>query len=114
MADPLRLLGLARRAGRLALGARAVEDELRHRRAALLLLARDAGADAVRRAARWAKGAGSPPCLTLPYTKEEWGRAMGRDTCALGALTDKGLAAALIQLFVSSDEKSTRPSSDAL
>ncbi|MDR1157470.1 MAG: 50S ribosomal protein L7ae [Oscillospiraceae bacterium] len=95
--NPLGLLGLARRAGRLALGARAVEGELRHRRAVLLLLASDAGADAVRRAARLVEGAGGPPCLTLPYTKEEWGRAMGRDVCALGALTDKGLAAALKQ-----------------
>ncbi|MDR0381972.1 MAG: 50S ribosomal protein L7ae [Oscillospiraceae bacterium] len=97
MSNPLGLLGLARRAGRLALGVRAVEEELRHRRAVLLLLANDAGADATRRVTRWSEGAGCPPRLTLPYTKEEWGRAMGRDVCALGALTDKGLAAALKQ-----------------
>ena len=33
--------------------------------------------------------------MALPCTKEELGAALGRNSCAVAALTDKGLAAAV-------------------
>ena len=81
-AKPLRLLGLARRAGQLACGAEAVKNAAG--RAQLILLASDAGLSVKREAERY----GKQP-VVLPYNKEELGRAAGRRTCAVAAVTGK-------------------------
>lgn len=96
MADALGLLGLARRGGRLELGATAVEQGIRQGRAALLLLAADAGPNLVRRAERWAGETGVELSI-MPCGKAEFGRAMGRTACALAILTDEGFAKAYKQ-----------------
>ncbi|MDR0293859.1 MAG: L7Ae/L30e/S12e/Gadd45 family ribosomal protein [Oscillospiraceae bacterium] len=88
-AKALRLLGLARRAGRLACGTVAVTDAAG--RAQLFLLAADAGHSAKRGAERLARQAGTP-LIHLTYTKEALGRAAGRGTCAVAAVTDKGFS----------------------
>ena len=79
---PLRLLGLARRAGKLACGADAVKGAAE--RARLILIACDAGSAVRREAAGYGKRV-----IGLPYGKEELGRAVGRESCAVAALIDE-------------------------
>ena len=98
MSDPLGLLGLARKAGRLVLGAAAVEQRLSQGKAALLLLASDASPNIVRRAGRWAAASGTDSAV-LSYDKETFGRAMGRLECAVAVLTDEGFAAILRKAY---------------
>jgi ribosomal protein L7Ae-like RNA K-turn-binding protein len=106
MPDPLALLGLARKAGRLALGEAAAEQAVRRGEAVLLLVAGDAGSNAVRQAERRAAAAGLE-LIALPRTKAQFGRAMGRETAAVAALTDEGFAAALRKRLSEGDEPAT-------
>lgn len=90
----LRLLGLARKAGRLEAGEEPAGAACRSGKARLLLVASDAAPNTFRRAAHFGQ-AGKVLWLTLPHTKEEAGRLLGRKSCALLAVTDFGLAAAV-------------------
>lgn len=85
------LLGLALRAGRLEAGEDCVRDACRAKACRLLLVARDASAGSARRA-MFAAREGNCLCLTVPYTRSELGRALGRELCAVAALTDVGFA----------------------
>lgn len=98
----LNLLGLARRGGNLVMGEEPVSDVCQQHRARVVLLAGDAGDTICRRAERMAE-AGNAPLVTLPWTKEEVGFRLGRATCALLALTDQGLASAVIGRLAQSD-----------
>ena len=89
----LRLLGLAKKAGRLEIGEEPVGAAARARKARLILLAADAAPNTCR-AAHFGQ-AGQVLQLKLPATKEELGLALGRSSCAMLALTDKGFAASL-------------------
>lgn len=88
------LLGLALRGQNLAVGELPVGDACAAHRARLVLHAADAAENTVRRASREAQRA-QVPVVALPCTKEELGAALGRNSCAVAALTDKGLAAAV-------------------
>ena len=90
----LSLLGLALRGGRLAVGEEPVEAVARARDARLLLLASDA-ADNTRRRVEHFADAGQCLWIRIPYTKEQLGRAVGRSSAAILAVTDIGLAAAV-------------------
>ena len=94
MTNDLRLLGIARKAGRLAVGETAVTDSLRRRQAQLLLLASDAAENTRRRFLRRGEDV---PYLHLPYDKMQLGRALGYTTCALATLNDEGLAKSFLQ-----------------
>ena len=98
MASPLGLLGLARKAGRLQLGASAVEQQFKQGGAALLLVASDASPSVARHAKQWAANSGVE-IITIPDTKETFGRAMGRRECAVAVLTDQGFAQAYRKLI---------------
>ena len=89
-AKPLRLLGLAKRAGQLVCGMDAVKKAAG--RAQLLLLAGDAGHSAQREAERFGK-----PLMVLPYNKEELGRAAGRETCAVAAVLNQEFSRGIIE-----------------
>ncbi|MDR3207679.1 MAG: ribosomal L7Ae/L30e/S12e/Gadd45 family protein [Oscillospiraceae bacterium] len=102
MADLLGLLGMARKAGRLALGEAAVEQTVRRGTATLLLIASDAAPNARRRAERWAAAA-HVELLALPQTKAQFGARMGRNAAALAALTDAGFTQATKQLTMKSN-----------
>ena len=95
---PLSLLGLARKAGRLVLGAAAVEQKLRQG-GALLLIASDASPHTTRRAGQWA-GVTETDLRVIPYTKEQFGRAMGRSECALALVTDQGFAKKISEMLI--------------
>jgi predicted RNA-binding protein YlxR (DUF448 family) len=81
-------LGLARRAGQAVSGAEKVEDFVGQGRAAVVLLARDAGADARRRFARPRAGV----ALVDTLGAEEIGRAFARDRAVHAAVAPGGLA----------------------
>ena len=83
----LSLLGLAHKAGRVEIGEEPVGSAARAKKARIILVAGDAAASSVRRAMGFAN-AGSCLCLVIPATKEQLGRALGRTSCAMAAVTD--------------------------
>ena len=99
----LSLLGLALRGGNLAVGEEPVRDACRTRRATLVLAAADAAQNSVDRSRRWAEEGGAA-WVRLPWDKETLGGALGRRLCAVAALTDKGLAAALAEKLRPADQ----------
>lgn len=99
----LGLLGLALRGGNLALGEEPVAEACRQGRARLVLTASDAAENSARRAARWAQ-AGGTAVVKLSCTKAELGFRLGRNSCAVLALTDLGLAAAVAAGLAGEDE----------
>ena len=102
-ANTLNLLGLARRGGNLAVGEEPVSDVCQQHKARVVFLASDAGDTICRRAGRMAEG-GNAPLVVLPWSKAELGSALGRSTCALVAVTDQGLASAVLSRLAQSDE----------
>lgn len=102
-ANTLNLLGLARRGGNLAIGEEPVGDVCQQHKARVVFLANDAGDTICRRAQRMAES-GNAPLVTLPRSKAELGSALGRSTCAIAALTDQGLASAVITRLAMNDE----------
>ena len=91
----LGLLGLALRGGNLSVGEAPVEEACATHRARVVLHAGDAAENSVHRAARLAQRSGVE-LVCLPCTKQELGYALGRGSCAVLALTDRGLAAAVV------------------
>ncbi len=108
----LSLLGLARRGGNLALGEAPVTEACELRRARLVLVAADAGDSTARRGARLAERGGAP-LAKLPWTRAEVGRQLGRASCALLAVTDPGLAAAVAERLAEEDD-ALRPAAQSL
>jgi ribosomal protein L7Ae-like RNA K-turn-binding protein len=98
----LNLLGLALRGGNLAVGEDPVGDACRAGRARVVLLAADAAENTAQRAARLI-GERDVPLVTLPWDKGQVGGCLGRSACALAALTDAGLAAALLAKLAAED-----------
>lgn len=92
----LHLLGLARKGGRIEIGEEPVGALCRARKARVLILASDAAENTVRRAEHFAE-AGNTICVRTPFTKAELGSAVGRGSCAMAALSDAGMAAALVK-----------------
>lgn len=90
----LKLLGLAMRAKRLAVGEEPVGAVCRARDCRLILVARDAAENTFRRVRHFAD-AGQCLWISVPFTKEELGSAVGRTSCAMMALTDIGFAEAV-------------------
>lgn len=93
MRDLLKFLGLARRAGKLVMGDKAVADAARS--AVVICTAEDLAQGSLKRAEKAAER-GNVRIITLPYSKEEIGRALGRSTCGILALTDEGFARQVI------------------
>ena len=90
----LSMLGLAHKAGRVEIGEEPVGSAARARKARIILVASDAAAGSVRRAMSFAN-TGNCLCLVIPATKNELGRALGRTSCAMAAVTDIGFADAV-------------------
>ena len=92
----LRLLGLARKAGRMDVGEEPAGASCRSQKARLLLLASDAGEHTVRRARSYCRS-GKPICISLPFSKEQLVGALGYTACAICAIADPALALAFVQ-----------------
>lgn len=102
MDNALRLIGLARKGGRVEVGEEPVAAATRAHKARLVVLASDAADNTLRRASHFALSAGVP-VLQSPYTKGELGLAVGRSSCAMLALTDYGLAASFARKLAETD-----------
>ena len=94
MNKALQLLSLARKGGRIEAGEEPVDTCIRMGRARLILLASDASEHTCRRI-RGSVASSKQPYITIPFTKEELGGAIGRSAIAVAALTDPALAQAL-------------------
>ena len=91
--DALRFLGLARRAGCLALGEEQTRRAVRSGKAKLLLLAADAAPNAVKRAEELSESR-AVPLIRLQADKDRLADALGAPVFAMAALCDAGFAAA--------------------
>ena len=109
----LSLLGLAHKAGRVEIGEEPVGSAARAKKARIILVAGDAAASSVRRAMGFAN-TGSCLCLVIPTTKEQLGRALGRTSCAMCAVTDIGFAQSLVQKLAAADPAQYGPAAEAL
>lgn len=106
----LSLLGLCKRAGRLAAGEVAAEQAVRKKQAQLLILAQDASKNTKK------KFTNSAAYYELPLaeigTKEELGRAIGADMRSIIAITEEGFAKKLNQLAEDIIENRTKVGED--
>lgn len=102
MDNILNMVGLALRARRLEVGEEPVGAACRARDCRLILVARDAADNSFRRVRRFAD-AGQCLWISVPYTKEELGAAVGRTACAMAAVTDIGFAEAIAQKLAAAD-----------
>ena len=99
--DPvLRMLGLARRAGKLAFGDELVREACFDHKVRCVFIAGDAGVSTAKKAAFYAERA-NVPLVTLPHGKAEMGAAIGKAGCAIIAVTDIGLAASAVEKLAS-------------
>jgi len=108
MDNILHMIGLALRAGRLEVGEEPVGAVCRARDCRLILVARDAADNTFRRVRHFAD-AGQCLWISVPYTKDELGSAVGRTSCAMLAVTDIGFAEAIAKKLAAVDpEKYTQ------
>jgi len=90
------LIGMARRAGKLALGDAACAAAIKNGNARLILLASDAAENISKKARRLA-GTANIPLLPLPFSKAEIGRALGYDRLSVVCVLDAGFAEAILK-----------------
>ena len=109
----LSTLGLALRAGAVAVGEEPVGAAARGKKARVIFTARDAAASSVRRAYSFAH-AGSCLCLPFPADKDAFGRALGRTSVAMCAVTDIGFAQSLVKKLAAADGETYGAASQAL
>lgn len=102
MDNTVTLLGLALRAGRLEAGEDCARDACKAKACRLMIVAQDAAAGSARRA-MFAAEEGNCLCLTVPYTRSELGRAVGKELCAVAAVTDTGFAEAFVKKLAAQD-----------
>ena len=98
----LSMLGLAKKAGRVETGEEPVGAAARARKARVILVAQDAGPSSQRRAFSFAQ-TGECLCLTLPADKDALGRALGRTSVAMCAVTEIGFAGAIVKKLAAID-----------
>jgi ribosomal protein L7Ae-like RNA K-turn-binding protein len=91
----LGLLGLARRAGRLALGARAVQRLVARDERPLVVLASDAGGSLRADVGRWRRLRG---VVDDAVTTAELSQALGREKLAVVAVADPGFVRGIEKL----------------
>ena len=104
------LLGLCKRAGKLAAGEVAAEQAVRKKQAYLLILSEDASKNTKK------KFINSAAYYELPLieagTKQELGRAIGADMRSIIAITEEGFAKKLRQLAEETIENRTKVGED--
>ena len=111
MDKALSLLALARKGGTAELGEEPVGGAARGGKAYVILVAKDASDHTWRRAKSFAAGT-EQQCVRLPWTKDQLGAAIGRDTLAIAAITDVQMALALVAALP--QEESNKPALEVL
>ena len=94
MGKALNYLGIARMSGNIELGEENAKALVKAGKARLLLLAGDASDGVKKRAEGYVFGFRTP-VVELPFDREEFGGAVGRNLCAIAAVRDLGLAKSL-------------------
>jgi len=92
----LQILGIAKKAGLLAIGCEAAETAARKGKTKLIISASDASERAFRNARINADVCGAL-CLSVPFTKFELGSITGRGSPATVAFLDTGLAVTFLK-----------------
>ncbi|MBO5322486.1 MAG: ribosomal L7Ae/L30e/S12e/Gadd45 family protein [Oscillospiraceae bacterium] len=92
----LNYLALARKAGKAELGEEPVGAAARALHAHLIVVASDASDHTWRRAKSFAAGT-KQQCVRLPYSKDDMGFVIGRQALAIAAITDAGMALAMVE-----------------
>ena len=100
----MNLNGLAQKAGWLAVGEEPTGAAARARAARLILVAADAAENSVRRVRHFAD-AGHCLWCRIGADKDALGRAVGRSSCAMLAVTDIGFAEAIAKKLAEGDER---------
>ncbi|MBO4854384.1 MAG: ribosomal L7Ae/L30e/S12e/Gadd45 family protein [Oscillospiraceae bacterium] len=113
MEKVLSMIGLALKAGRVEIGEEPVGAAARAKKARVILVASDAAPASARRAASFAQS-GACILLTVPASKESLGRALGRTSVAMAAVTDIGLAGSIVQKLASLDPNAYGPAAEQL
>ncbi|MBE6959320.1 MAG: 50S ribosomal protein L7 [Ruminococcaceae bacterium] len=96
MDKALNYLALARKAGKAELGEEPVGAAARAQHAHLIIVASDASDHTWRRAKSFAAGT-KQQCVRMPYSKDDMGFAIGRQALAIAAITDVGMALAMVE-----------------
>ena len=96
MDKALNYLALARKAGLAELGEEPVGGAARAGKAYVIVVASDASDHTWRRAKSFAAGT-AQQCIRLPYSKDEMGFVIGRESLAIAAITDAAMALALVK-----------------
>ncbi|MDR1299427.1 MAG: hypothetical protein LBJ84_04175 [Oscillospiraceae bacterium] len=104
MDNNLAFLGIAKKAGFLAIGEEAVTEAARSRKCRAVISAADASEPSKRRARRLASESGARHAQ-LCCTKSELGAALGRGVTGIIAITDSGLADGFISRAMSRDAR---------
>jgi len=105
MDNNLQILGIARKAGLLAVGAEDVSKALRTGKAELVISACDASENALRRARKSAEYGGSLYTVA-PHKSFELGSITGRGSPGTLAILDTGLAARFMRGLAETDPES--------
>jgi len=111
----LQLLGMAKKAGLLAVGGEDTAASARRRKAKLIITASDASDGTIRRAKANAESGGAR-YIAVPFTKFELGSITGRGSPGTIAFLDKGLADGFADRLTEAGSKETlakRKESDA-
>ena len=109
----LNLIGLAQKAGRLAVGEEPTGAAARARDARLILVAADAAENSVRRVRHFAD-AGQCLWCRIGADKDALGRAVGRSSCAMLAVMDIGFAEAIVKKLAALDPERYAPAAQRL
>ena len=109
----LSMIGLAKKAGQVEIGEEPVGSAARAKDARVILVAQDAAAGSVRRAMSFGQ-TGACLCLTVPFDKDQLGRALGRTSCAMAAITDIGFAEAIVKKLAALDPERYAPAAQRL
>ena len=94
------LLGLARRAGKLAVGFSAVEKMVRHGQRPLVILASDAGASQKNKVLGWKRDDPKGPrdVWTDVMDSERMARALGREKLVVLGVSEPGFVRGILKL----------------
>ena len=109
----LSMIGLAKKASQVEIGEEPVGSAARAKDARVILVAQDAAAGSVRRAMSFGQ-TGACLCLTVPFDKDQLGRALGRTSCAMAAITDIGFAEAIVKKLAALDPERYAPAAQRL
>ena len=103
MDKALNYLSLARKGGMAELGEEPVGAAARAQKARLVVVADDATDHTLRRAKSFVAGT-EQLCIKVPFSKDQLGQAIGRQSLAIAAVTDPALALAFLQALDNSEK----------